>query len=84
MRKNEGAIRKYYNKWNDKNKVNVIEWLILLLILVTAFMCVYYYDVSCTVDNSILLLKSIYKGEFFHYYDFTIGKELCGLLIMKY
>ena len=74
MRKNEGAIRKYYNKWNDKNKVNVIEWLILLLILVTAFMCVYYYDVSCTVDNSILLLKSIYKGEFFHYYDFTIGK----------
>lgn len=63
-----------YNSYLCKDKINGFEWGALVIILFFACISVYYYDISCTVDNSILLLKSIWHGEFFHYYDYTIGK----------
>lgn len=45
-----------------------------VLSAIFVFVSFYYLDISCTVDNSLLLLKSIAKGEFFHYYDFSISR----------
>lgn len=59
---------------NKKDSANLIEWICLGILMGIAFLSFYYLDISCTVDNSILLLKSIIKGDFFHYYDFCIGK----------
>lgn len=60
--------------FHKKNIIIFVEWLLLVSIILTAFLSIYYYDISCTVDNSILLLKSIWHGEFFEFYDFAIGK----------
>lgn len=67
---------KLYNRFNTPYDINPLEWGVLLLLMLTAFVCFYYLDITCTVDNSILLLKSILKGEFLNYYDFAIGKTL--------
>ena len=73
----EEEMLKLFNKEKQDSRTGFIwryEWIVLGILLITGFVCFYYTDVSCTVDNSILLLKSISKGEFFHYYDFCIGK----------
>ena len=64
------------NKYLNPNKVSVMEWMILLAIIMMSFLIFYYYDISCTVDNSLILLRAIYHGEFFHYYDYAIGRTL--------
>ena len=65
---------KIYQMFLEEKKINVIEWAVLFALIVFAILTFHYYDIACTVDNSILLLRSIRDGEFFHYYDYCIGK----------
>ncbi len=68
-------VKKFMGFSNDVfDENNTIWWISLLLILSFAWITFYYYDISCVVDNSVILLRSIIHGEFLNFYDFSLDK----------
>lgn len=70
MKKNQ-LVLYIKKKWNER-EVGLFEWGILCLMLLMAFAFFYYDDVVSTLDNSVLFIKSIFNGEFFNFYQYSI------------
>lgn len=47
-------------------------WGILLLGLLFAFAAFFYGDIESTFDNTVLFVKSIRDGAFFHFYEYSL------------
>ena len=48
------------------------EWCMIAVILFFCTITFMYGDVTCTMDNSILLLKAVKNGEFLQFYQYSI------------
>lgn len=59
-------------KFKDTGRPGILEWCIIGAILLFCTFFFMYGDITCTIDNSILLAKAIGKGEFFNYYQYSI------------
>lgn len=49
-----------------------IEFLLLFIAVFVSYFIFMYVDITNTIDNSVLFTKSIFSGDFFNFYDYTI------------
>lgn len=75
------AVKKFVRKFDFsssmkscllKGRKSYVEWIILFCILAFSATIFLYMDILNTYDNSMLLMKSIFSGNFFNFYDYTI------------
>lgn len=52
--------------------IDLIPWFFVIISISIAFFVFFYFDISDTLDNSLMLIDAIRKGQFFHYYDYAI------------
>lgn len=58
------------------SKLNIggtsIEFLLLFIAFFISYFVFMYVDITNTIDNSVLFTKSLFSGDFFNFYDYTI------------
>lgn len=64
--------KQYFDLKRVKNKLTVIPWIFIVTSIIIAFFVFYYFDVSDTLDNSLVLIDAVVHKQFFNYYDYAI------------
>ena len=54
-----------------EDKIDTISVVMIAIVLLVAYAVFYYMDYSDTLDNSVLLAKSIFNGNFSNYYRYA-------------
>ena len=55
-----------------KYKNRICEYIVVGILVIVMFFCFYYSDLSCIMDNSILMIKAIGTGHIRDMYEFSI------------
>lgn len=50
----------------------IIEWSLLFLMSIVTYFIFMYIDITNTIDNSVLLDKAIFSGNFFRFYEYSV------------
>ncbi|MEE0868477.1 MAG: hypothetical protein U0L70_01655, partial [Ruminococcus sp.] len=48
------------------------ELFFLFIAFIIAYFIFMYIDITNTIDNSVLLTKAVFSGNFFDFYDYSI------------
>lgn len=56
-------IRIIIDKFKDTEKPSKLEWMIIITTILFCTVFILYGDITATIDESIMLIESITKGE---------------------
>ncbi len=73
---NESIQIKNKRKKQSRMKINLkkssIKWILLIMILIVSSLIFIYNDMSNTVDNTIIFMKSVLEGKFIDFYELSV------------
>lgn len=58
--------------WDKIRKNQICAYMVIGMLVTVMFLCFYYSDLSCIMDNSILMIKAIGTGHIRDMYEFSI------------
>ena len=51
---------------------NTLSWILLALILLVAYQVFLYMDITNTIDNANILLRSVWHGKILDFYELSV------------
>lgn len=62
---------KLFHDFSLQKRTKLFEWCLLFLLFLISFLVFFYTDYSDTLDNSVMLVKAIWHGQFENYYEYA-------------